>query len=143
VPASTSTLVLTASNLAAEDFQVRKNSLRESIVTDTTAVDQAAAWAKRLTQSEARGPGDLENAWRRLGQRYGVPWRAFWSLRYRRPNEIAASIYLRLQAAYEAECERQVRRLTHELELTRAKAGASHPAVVAAEALVSKDHGEG
>jgi hypothetical protein len=135
-------LVSTASNLAVEGFQVRKNSLRESIVTDVTAVDQAASWAKRLTLSEARGPGDMENAWRRLEARYGVPWRSFWSLRYRRPNEIAASIYLRLQAAYVAECERQMRRHQHELEITRAKAGADCAAVVAAEALVSKGDGD-
>jgi hypothetical protein len=121
---------------------VCKNPLRRSVVTDTAAVDQAAAWAKGLTHSEARGPGDMENAWRRLEVRYGVPWRAFWSLRYRRPNEIAASIYLRLQAAYEAECERQMRRHQHELEITRTKAGASHPAVVAAEALVGEGDGE-
>jgi hypothetical protein len=125
-----------------EGFQVRKDSLRRSLVTDTTAVDQAASWAKRLTLTEARGPGDMENAWRRLEARYGVPWRAFWSLRYRRPNEIAASIYLRLQAAYEAECERQMRRLQHEIEITKAKTGAHHPDVVAIEALVGEGNSE-
>lgn len=113
-----------------------KKFLQEAVVTDAAVVDQAVTWAKRLTQAEARGPGDLENAWRRLEVRYGVPWRAFWSLRYRRPKEIAASIYLRLQAAYAAECERQMRRHQHEFEITKAKAGANHPAVVAAAALV-------
>jgi hypothetical protein len=84
----------------------------------------------------------MENAWRRLEARYGVPWRAFWSLRYRRPNEIAATIFLRLEAAYQAECERQMRRLKHEFEITKAKAGAVHPAVVAAAAVVGEDDGE-
>lgn len=105
-------------------------------MTDTAAVDQAASWAKRLTQSEARGPGDLENAWHRLEARYGVPWRTFWSLRYRKPADVTASIYLRLRVAYEAECERQLMRLTHEIAITKAKAGASNHSVVEAEALV-------
>jgi hypothetical protein len=116
-----------------------KDLLRERLMTDAAYVDEAAAWAKRLTQAEARGPGDMENAWHRLEHRYGVPWRAFWSLRYRRPREIAASIYLRLQAAYVAECERQMRLHQHELEITRTKAGADHPAVVAAEALAGEN----
>lgn len=111
-------------------------------MTDVTAVDQAMSWARRLTHSESRGPGDMENAWRRLEAKYGIPWRAFWSLRYRRPNEIAASIYLRLQAAYEAECERVLRRTRHELALTKAKAGTAHTVVAEAEALVGQNNDE-
>ena len=123
------------------ELQVCENPLRRSVVTDTT-VDRAASWAKRLTQSEARGPGDLENAWRRLEARYGVPWRIFWALRYRCPNEIAASIYLRLQAAYEAECERVLRRTRHELAITKAKAGTDHAVVAEAAALVGESDDE-
>jgi hypothetical protein len=116
----------------------KSSSQTEALVTDAAVVDIATGWAKRLTQIEARGPGDIENAWRRLEARYGIPWRAFWALRYRPPREMAASIYLRLQAAYSAECQRQIRRLEHEIAITKAKAGADHPAVVAAAALVRK-----
>jgi hypothetical protein len=123
-------------------LQVCKNPLRRAVVTDVTAVDQAVSWAKRLTHSESRGPGDMENAWRRLEAKYGIPWRSFWSLRYRRPSEIAASIYLRLQAAYEAECERVLRRAQHELTLTKAKAGINHAVVAEAEALVGESDDE-
>jgi len=52
-----------------------------------------------------------------------VPLRTFWALRYRPPKTIAADIYLRLCAAYQAECERQMRKLRHELETTKAIAG--------------------
>ena len=34
-----------------------------------------------------------------------------------------ASVYLRLQAAYRAECERQQKLLEHELSITKAKTG--------------------
>lgn len=106
-------------------------------------VNNAALWAKELTRLEARGPGDLENAWRRLEARYGVPWRSFWSLRYRRPRDVGSAVYLALKQAYEAEIDRQMRRLNHELEITRATAGPSHAAVVAVEALVRAQDGEG
>jgi hypothetical protein len=106
---------------------------------DAALVDEAAAWARELTLREARGPGDRENAWRRLEARYGITFGAFWSLRYRRPKAILASLYLRLRAAYAAECERQRRKLEHEIAITRATAGPDHPAVVAAQIVVGEE----
>lgn len=117
-----------------------KNPLRD-VMTDAAYVDQAADWARRLTAKEARGPGDMESAWRRLEARYGVPWRAFWALRYRKPREITASVYHRLLAAYQSECERQLRLLKHELEITKTIAGASHPAVASAQTLFGEIDG--
>lgn len=105
----------------------------------SAVVDEAAYWATRLTQAEARGPGDMQNAWRRLSVRHDVPWRVFWQLRYRKPRDLTVSIYRRLAAAYRAECERQMRQLQHEIEITKAIAGADHPAVAAALALVGEE----
>ncbi len=105
-------------------------------MTDAVYVDECADWARRLTQKEARGPGDIPEAWRRLEVRYGIPWGAFWSLRYRRPKTVRPSLYFRFLAAYRAECERQRERLVDEIENTRKIAGSDHPAVVAAEAVV-------
>jgi hypothetical protein len=122
--------------MTSEGLQVRKNPSRDETMSDAAYVEEAAAWARRLTQSEARGPGDLEPAWRRLEARYGVSWRDFWSLRYRKPSKIATSLYMRLQAAYRAECERQMQRLRHELEITRTIAGPAHPVVVQVQAVV-------
>jgi hypothetical protein len=102
------------------------------------AVEQAATWAKELTRREVRGPGDLENAWRRLEARYGVPAHTFWSLRYRKPKDILASIYFRLSGAYQAEVERQMRMLANELAITKAIAGPDHSVVRKIEALVDK-----
>jgi hypothetical protein len=41
-----------------------------------------------------------------------------------------------LQAAHAAERERQLRKLAHDVEVTARIAGAEHPAVVAAEAVL-------
>jgi len=103
-------------------------------------VEQSALWARELTRREARGPGDIESAWHRLQARYGVPFRTFWALRYRPPKTIAADLYLRLCAAYQAECDRQMRKLRHELEITKATAGAAAASVVAAAAVVDSDN---
>lgn len=103
-----------------------------------TAVAQAGQWAAAFVQRESRGSGDTENAMRRLEGRYGIPWRTFWALRYRPPSDVLASVYLRIRAAYKAECERQVRLLEHEIEITRLTAPAS-AAIGAAEALVGQE----
>lgn len=100
---------------------------------------EAKAWARDLVRIETRCPGDTENAMRRLARRYEMPWRVFWTLRYRAPRDVMASVYLRLEAAYRAELERQERLLRNELQITRLKAGPGHPAVRAAEALVGED----
>jgi hypothetical protein len=65
-----------------------KNPSRgEAVMSDAALLGEATGWAKRLTRAEARGPGDIENAWRRLEARYGIPWRSFWALRYRPPQK--------------------------------------------------------
>jgi hypothetical protein len=133
---------LNASSVAAPTMTGTAFQMCKNLLQNCNPVDEAAELALRLTRLEARGPGDLENSWTRLETRYGVPARAFWSLRYRRPKEIAASIYLRLQAAYAAECERQARLLAHEAKITERIAGADHPAVAAAAAVVGAHSGE-
>ena len=106
---------------------------------DEDDVSAAQAWANELVRREARGPGDLENAMRRLEARYGIPWRTFWALRYRPPTDVLHGIYERLRTAYLAECDRQTRLLRHEIEITKIIAGPDAPAVRAASALVSED----
>ncbi len=103
-------------------------------------VDQAAEWANEMVLRETRGPGDLPNAMERLERRHALPAKTLWSLRYRRPKDIFASLYFKLGQAYQAECERQMRRLSHELEITRLATGAAHPALASTEALVAADH---
>ncbi len=115
---------------------MRETFLQLAQKTPAELVDEAARIANDLAAREMRGPGDLPNAMERLERRYALPSRSFWSLRYRRPKSICASILLKLLAAYQAECERQMRQLQHEIEITRLATGPAHPAVRAAEALV-------
>lgn len=99
-----------------------------------SVVEDAAKCAAALWQKTHAGMGDTqEAAMYRAAAKYGVEPGTFWALRYRRPKAILAHIYLRLKAAYEAECGRQEARLRHELELTKAL-----PATPARLALVAE-----
>lgn len=109
-------------------------------MSDAAYLDQAAVWSKDLTRMRARGPGDMENAMRSIERDYGIDYWFIWQLRYKRDRLkfLSISVYERLKAAYQAECERQMRKLSNELTLTKQIAGADCNAVRAAEALVRK-----
>ena len=105
-------------------------------------VEQAAIWSKDLTRMKARGAGDIENAMRSLEREYGVDYSTLWSLRYRqdRIKRIGVDFYMRLQAAYQAECERQMRKLQNEIKQTEEIAGPANRVVVAVRALAGEDN---
>ena len=107
-------------------------------MSDAAYLDEAVEWSKSLTRMRARGPGDTENAMRMIEREYGVDYWLMWRLRYRRPalKDIGVSAYMRLKAAYQAECERQMRKMQHDIKTTEAVAGAADPVVVATKALV-------
>ena len=129
---------VTPSVVSQEDLQVCKKSLQFAQVSAAqgSAVEAAKGWSRAMVQREAAGSGDTENAMRRLEARYGVPWRTFWALRYRPPKSICADVWLRLRSAYQTECERQMRKLEHEIEITRAVTGPGDSAVASAAAVV-------
>lgn len=89
----------------------------------TAEVVRAKGFASEMLRWESRGPGDTENAMRRLSRRHGIDYSAFWSLRYRAPKRIWADVYTAFQTAYENERQRQLRKLAHDVEITEAIAG--------------------
>lgn len=110
-------------------------------MSDAAYLDQAAVWSKDLTRMRARGPGDMENAMRSIERDYGIDYWFIWQLRYRRDRikVLSVSVYDRLKAAYSAECERQMRKLQHEITITETIAGPDCSAVRAAKTLVGED----
>lgn len=114
---------------------MRKECLRKSQMSDTS-ISEASSWAEELLRWESRGPGDTNNALRRLARKTGVSYSTFWALRYRQPKDIYLSVYTKLASAYRAERQRQIQRLIHDLEITKAVAGPDGAAVAAAEAVV-------
>ena len=115
---------------------MRKKFLKRDLpMSDAAYLDQAAMWSKDLTRMKARGPGDTDNAMRQIEREYGIDYGFLWSLRYRRERlkVMSVSVYERIAAAYRAECQRQVKKLQHEIKRTEEIAGAAAPAVVAAK----------
>lgn len=110
-------------------------------MSEVAYLDNAARWSKDLTRMKARGPGDTENAMRAIEREYGIDYWMLWKLRYRRSaiKDIGVSIYARIEAAYRTECERQMRKLQHEIEITETIAGPDCAAVRAAKAMVGED----
>lgn len=109
-------------------------------MSDTAYLDQAALWSKDLTRMKARGPGDTENAMRRVEREYGIDYGFLWSLRYRRERlrTISISVYESIRAAYREECARQMRKLEHEIKVTEEIAGADNRVVIAVRALAGQ-----
>jgi hypothetical protein len=105
-----------------------------------SAVACAQEWAKAIVQRESRGPGDLENAMRRIERRYGVPYSVLWACRYRPPKDMQVSVWLKLQAAYVAECERQERLLKHERETVEATNAVSSALLRAAARVAGENN---
>jgi hypothetical protein len=123
-----------------ESCKVVRKNLTDCQMSDAAYLDQAAGWSKDLTRMRSRGPGDLENAMRSIERDYGVDYWFIWQLRYSRNRLkfISVSVYERIKAAYQAECERQVRKLQHEITITETISGPGSAAVRAAKALVGE-----
>lgn len=103
---------------------------------------EAKGIATELLRWETRGPGDTDNALRRIANRTGIEYGALWSLRYRSPKRIWADIYTALQAAHAAERQRQLRKLAHDIEITAAAAGHSHARLDQARTVLRQAKGE-
>ena len=120
-----------------------KKFLKDCKMSDVAYLDNAERWSKDLTRMKARGPGDTENAMRTIEREYGIDYWTMWKLHYRRSaiRDIGITVYSKIEAAYRAECERQLRRLQHEIEITEAIAGPDNATVRAAKALVGEEAG--
>lgn len=84
-----------------------------------TAAEEARRLVNELIRIESRGAGDTESAMRRLAHRYGLSWRVFWNLKYRKQKDVFVGVLRRLREAHLAECRRQMERLRHEIEIAK------------------------
>lgn len=115
--------------------------VEQKSMTDMTAVDEAASWAELLVKREHRGPGDTIDAARlRAARKHKVPEQTLWSLRYRKPKEIAGSAYRALMRAYDAETQSMEAKIAENLKLLEAlPPGAARDRLVAQLARFQAD----
>ena len=113
--------------------------LRSKQVGNVAYIETASDMAKSLVNRETRGPGDLDNAMRRVETKYGVPYATLWALRYRKPKDIMISAFMRITEAYEAQRLEQIRRFEHEKSITEIKGRVSSALVRAGDALAGAE----
>lgn len=102
--------------------------------------EMATEYARKLINSEVRGPGDVESAMHRLEAKTGIGRWTLWGLRYSRRKTVNAELFNQVRGAYLAYCERQLKTLQHELVLERERRGNDDfsDLVAEAETLVAK-----
>lgn len=116
---------------------------RERSVNATSFDDLARQYARTLEDREALSNGQpITKARESVARRIGVPPGTLENLRRQRIKGIRAWIFERLRTAYEADCERQLKLLEHELEITRSLAPTAGVSLGEAEAIVRADRGK-
>ena len=101
-----------------------------------SSVDLAVDYARKAVQSEARGPGDLEDAMRRLEATTGIGYWTWWGLWNKRRKLVDHDLFNRVRGAYLALCQRQLAKAQHALTIEAAKGSADDIRDLVAEAEV-------
>lgn len=104
------------------------------------SVESATDIVRTMVRRESRGPGDMDNAMRRIGAKYGLSFWSLWHLRKGRAKTVDASLFARIKGAYLDMCHRQAAGLLHEIEIEAAASGDDLDSDIAAEleALLAK-----
>lgn len=82
-------------------------------------VDEAASWAARLTKEAEAETGKTDAALETVARQTGVNESTLWRLRYRKPKDLAVSVYMKLKAAIEVAEKRQNERINHGTQVAR------------------------
>ena len=98
-------------------------------------VASAREWAVEMVRRESRGSGDRDRAMATVARRCGVTPSLIRSLHYRPPKNLVVTAYFAIASAYRDECEKQRKRLEHEIAITAAKVGFDAAVVRAARGL--------
>lgn len=84
------------------------------------SVEAATEYVRRMTKLESDGPGDIDNALRRIGAKFGLGFWTLWHLRKGKAKSIDSTIYARIRSAYLELCATKARNLLHEINIEAA-----------------------
>ena len=87
------------------------------------SVARAGVLVREMVRKEQTGPGDTDNALRRLARHYGI---GFWTLSHLRKGNAKTcdtTLYERVRTAYLDLCVRQIEALQHEIAIEEAGRG--------------------
>lgn len=105
-------------------------------------VAEAAEWAARLTNEAECKTGKTDTALETVARQTGVNQSTLWRLRYRKPKDLAVSVYMKLKTAFEAAEQRQIERLQHEAEIARSLGEANSSVLLRAADYLVASHQE-
>jgi hypothetical protein len=84
------------------------------------SVEAATDYVRRMTKLESDGPGDIDNALRRIGAKFGLGFWTLWHLRKGKAKSIDSSVYARIRGAYLEMCATKASNLLHEINIEAA-----------------------
>ena len=128
---------LTMDQKTGDGFAKKANAIKPADL-----VAEAANWAARLTNEAERKTGKTDTALETVARQTGVNQSTLWRLRYRKPKDLAVSVYMKLKTAFEAAEQRQIERLNHEAEIARSLGEANSSVLLRAADYLVASHQE-
>lgn len=128
---------LTMDQKTGDGFAKKANAIKPA-----DFVAEAAEWAARLTNEAERKTGKTDTALETVARQTGVNQSTLWRLRYRKPKDLAVSVYMKLKTAFEAAEQRQIERLQHEAEIARSLGEANSSVLLRAADYLASSHQE-
>jgi hypothetical protein len=122
---------LTMDQKSGDAFAKRANAIKPAEL-----VNEAAQWAAKLTDEAERKTGKTDTALETVARQTGVNQSTLWRLRYRKPKDLAVSVYMKLKAAFEAAEKRQTERFEHEAKIARSLGAANSDVLLRAADFV-------
>lgn len=84
------------------------------------SVEAATEYVRRMTKLESEGPGDIDNALRRLSARFGLGFWTLWHLRKGKAKSCDSGLYASIRRSYLELCAIKASNLLHEINIEAA-----------------------
>lgn len=104
------------------------------------SAEAAATYIRSMVAREMRGPGDTGEAMHRIEAMYGIPFHTQEHLRKGKAKTCEITLFQRIRGSYLDHCERQIKKLEHELIIIERAAGGAVDSdlLVEVEVLLAK-----
>ncbi len=84
------------------------------------SVEAATEYVRKMTKLESSGPGDIDNALRRIADRFGLGFWTLWHLRKGKAKSCDSGLYARIRGSYLDMCAAKASNLLHEITIEAA-----------------------
>lgn len=85
-----------------------------------STAEQATFYVREMALRESRGNGDTQNALQRVCMKYGLSFWPMEHLRRGKAKSVDSELYRKIRKAYVSFCEREIKKLQHEIAIEKA-----------------------